>query len=92
MRTSCDESRKHVAPSHRTRFAYATLLGVPLGLFIGGDRRAWQAANPVIQCSDISPLAWFHVLLAAAGARWWLLARRENDRVNFDEAEPLLQS
>jgi nitrate/nitrite transport system permease protein len=41
-------------------FAYAALLGIPLGLFIGGNRRAGQAANPVIQIlRPISPLAWF---------------------------------
>jgi nitrate/nitrite transport system permease protein len=41
-------------------FAYAALVAIPLGLFIGGNRRAWQAANPVIQIlRPISPLAWF---------------------------------
>jgi nitrate/nitrite transport system permease protein len=41
-------------------FAYAALIAIPLGLFIGGNRRAWQAANPVIQVlRPISPLAWF---------------------------------
>jgi nitrate/nitrite transport system permease protein len=41
-------------------FAFAALLGIPLGLFIGGNRRAGQAANPVIQIlRPISPLAWF---------------------------------
>jgi nitrate/nitrite transport system permease protein len=41
-------------------FAFAALLGIPLGLFIGGNRRAGQAANPVIQVlRPISPLAWF---------------------------------
>jgi nitrate/nitrite transport system permease protein len=41
-------------------FGIAVLVGVPLGLFIGGNRRAGQAVNPVIQVlRPISPLAWF---------------------------------
>ena len=41
-------------------FALAAILGVPLGMLIGANRRAWQAANPVIQLlRPVSPLAWF---------------------------------
>ncbi|MBL7502227.1 nitrate ABC transporter permease [Frankia sp. CN7] len=41
-------------------FALAALVGVPLGLLIGGSRRAWQAVNPVVQIlRPVSPLAWF---------------------------------
>jgi nitrate/nitrite transport system permease protein len=41
-------------------FALAALVGVPLGLLMGGSRRAWQAANPVVQLlRPVSPLAWF---------------------------------
>ena len=41
-------------------FAIAAVIGVPFGLFIGANRRAWQAANPVIQIlRPVSPLAWF---------------------------------
>ncbi len=43
-------------------FTLAALIAVPLGLFIGGNRRAWQAANPVIQLlRPVSPLAWFPI-------------------------------
>ena len=41
-------------------FALAALVGIPFGLLIGASRRAWQAANPVIQLlRPVSPLAWF---------------------------------
>jgi nitrate/nitrite transport system permease protein len=41
-------------------FALAALVGVPLGLLMGGSRRAWQAVNPVVQLlRPVSPLAWF---------------------------------
>jgi nitrate/nitrite transport system permease protein len=43
-------------------FATATLIGVPLGFLIGGSKRAWAAANPVIQVlRPVSPLAWFPI-------------------------------
>ena len=57
-------------------FAMATLIGVPLGFLIGGSKRAWAAANPVIQVlRPVSPLAWFPIGLVVlthyrAGARW----------------------
>ena len=45
-------------------FAIAALVGVPLGLLIGASRRAWKAANPVIQLlRPVSPLAWFPIWL-----------------------------
>ena len=43
-------------------FVMATILGVPLGFGIGGSRRAWAAANPIIQIlRPVSPLAWFPI-------------------------------
>jgi nitrate/nitrite transport system permease protein len=43
-------------------FALATVIGVPLGFLIGGSKRAWAAANPVIQIlRPVSPLAWFPI-------------------------------
>jgi len=43
-------------------FAMAALVGVPLGFLIGGSRRAWAAANPIIQIlRPVSPLAWFPI-------------------------------
>ncbi len=43
-------------------FGLAVLVGVPFGLFIGTSKRAWQAANPVIQLlRPVSPLAWFPI-------------------------------
>jgi nitrate/nitrite transport system permease protein len=45
-----------------TGFAMSVLVGVPLGFLIGGSRRAWAAANPVIQIlRPVSPLAWFPI-------------------------------
>ena len=45
-----------------TGFVMATLIGVPLGFLIGGSKRAWAAANPVIQVlRPVSPLAWFPI-------------------------------
>ncbi|MDQ3640014.1 MAG: nitrate ABC transporter permease [Actinomycetota bacterium] len=45
-----------------TGFAMATLVGVPLGFLIGGSKRAWAAANPIIQVlRPVSPLAWFPI-------------------------------
>ena len=45
-----------------TGFAMAALVGVPLGFLIGGSRKAWAAANPVIQVlRPVSPLAWFPI-------------------------------
>jgi len=43
-------------------FAMAVVVGVPLGFLIGGSKRAWAAANPVIQVlRPVSPLAWFPI-------------------------------
>ena len=43
-------------------FAFAVLVGVPLGFLVGGSKRAWAAANPVIQVlRPVSPLAWFPI-------------------------------
>ncbi len=43
-------------------FGWAVVVGVPLGLFIGANRRAWQTANPVVQLlRPVSPLAWFPI-------------------------------
>ena len=43
-------------------FAMATVIGVPLGFLIGGSKRAWAAANPIIQVlRPVSPLAWFPI-------------------------------
>jgi len=45
-----------------TGFAMAVIVGVPLGFLIGGSKRAWAAANPVIQVlRPVSPLAWFPI-------------------------------
>jgi nitrate/nitrite transport system permease protein len=47
-------------------FAMAAAIGVPLGMLIGASRRAWMAANPVIQLlRPVSPLAWFPIWLVA---------------------------
>jgi nitrate/nitrite transport system permease protein len=43
-------------------FGMAAVVGIPLGLLIGSSRRAWQAANPVVQLlRPVSPLAWFPI-------------------------------
>jgi nitrate/nitrite transport system permease protein len=45
-------------------FGIAALIGIPFGLFIGSSKRAWKAANPVIQLlRPVSPLAWFPIWL-----------------------------
>jgi nitrate/nitrite transport system permease protein len=45
-----------------TGFTMAVAVGVPLGFLIGGSRKAWAAANPVIQVlRPVSPLAWFPI-------------------------------
>lgn len=47
-------------------FALAAVVGIPAGLAIGASKRAWQAANPVIQLlRPVSPLAWFPIWLVA---------------------------
>ncbi len=47
-----------------TGFALAAVVGIPLGLLMGASRRAWQAANPVVQLlRPVSPLAWFPIWL-----------------------------
>jgi nitrate/nitrite transport system permease protein len=49
-------------------WALATLVGVPLGLFIGSSQRAWKAINPIVQVlRPVSPLAWFPILAFALG-------------------------
>lgn len=43
-------------------FGMAALVGIPLGMLIGSSKRAWQAANPVVQLlRPVSPLAWFPI-------------------------------
>jgi nitrate/nitrite transport system permease protein len=45
-------------------FGAAVAIGVPCGLAIGASKRAWKAANPVIQfLRPVSPLAWFPIWL-----------------------------
>jgi nitrate/nitrite transport system permease protein len=45
-------------------FGIAALIGVPFGMFIGTNKWAWKAANPVIQLlRPVSPLAWFPIWL-----------------------------
>ena len=47
-----------------TGFAWAMVVGIPVGLLIGTNRRAWQAVNPLIQLlRPVSPLAWFPIWL-----------------------------
>jgi nitrate/nitrite transport system permease protein len=47
-------------------FSLAAAVGIPLGLLIGANARAWQAFNPVVQIlRPVSPLAWFPLWLAA---------------------------
>jgi nitrate/nitrite transport system permease protein len=47
-------------------FGAAVLIGVPIGLGIGASRRAWKAANPLIQLlRPVSPLAWFPIWLVS---------------------------
>jgi nitrate/nitrite transport system permease protein len=47
-------------------FGLAALVGIPLGLFMGGSRRAWRAMNPIVQIlRPVSPLAWFPIWLVA---------------------------
>ena len=55
-----------------TGFGLAALVGVPFGLWIGASRRAWMAANPVIQLlRPVSPLAWFPI---------WLIVFKDSPR------------
>jgi nitrate/nitrite transport system permease protein len=45
-------------------FGFAAIVGVPLGLFMGGSKRVWQAMNPIVQIlRPVSPLAWFPIWL-----------------------------
>jgi nitrate/nitrite transport system permease protein len=47
-----------------TGFLLAAAVGIPLGLLLGGSRRAWAAMNPVVQLlRPVSPLAWFPICL-----------------------------
>ena len=47
-------------------FGLAALVGIPLGCLLGGSKRAWKAANPVVQVlRPVSPLAWFPIGLVA---------------------------
>ncbi len=53
-------------------FVMASLVGIPLGLFIGASRRAWMAINPIVQMlRPVSPLAWFPI---------WLVVFRDNSQ------------
>lgn len=59
-------------------FGLASIVGVPLGILIGSSKRAWQAANPVIQLlRPVSPLAWFPIWLVifkdAGQAAIWVI-------------------
>jgi nitrate/nitrite transport system permease protein len=59
-------------------FGLAALIGVPFGIAVGASRRAWQAANPVIQLlRPVSPLAWFPIWLVvfkdAGQAAIWVI-------------------
>ena len=59
-------------------FAVAAVVGVPFGLLVGSSRRAWRAANPVIQLlRPVSPLAWFPIWLVilkdAPNAAVWVI-------------------
>jgi len=50
----------------------AVIAGVPLGLLMGSSRRAWRAANPVVQLlRPVSPLAWFPI---------WLIYFQQSDK------------
>ena len=50
----------------------AVVVGVPLGLFMGASKRAWKAANPVVQLlRPVSPLAWFPI---------WLIYFQQSDK------------
>jgi nitrate/nitrite transport system permease protein len=50
----------------------AVIVGVPLGLFMGASKRAWRAANPVVQLlRPVSPLAWFPI---------WLVYFQQSDK------------
>ena len=45
-------------------FGLATVVGGPIGLAIGSSKRAWQAANPLVNLlRPVSPLAWFPIWL-----------------------------
>jgi len=53
-------------------WALAVVVGVPLGLFMGASKRAWRAANPVVQLlRPVSPLAWFPI---------WLVYFQQSDK------------
>jgi len=50
-----------------TGFAVAACIGIPIGLFMGTSKRAWQAANPVVQVlRPVSPIAWYPIGLVVA--------------------------
>jgi nitrate/nitrite transport system permease protein len=45
-------------------FALAAVVGIPVGLALGCSKRAFRAANPVVQLlRPVSPLAWFPIWL-----------------------------
>ena len=45
-------------------FAFATIVGVPLGLAMGASKRTWKAVNPIVQLlRPVSPLAWYPIWL-----------------------------
>jgi nitrate/nitrite transport system permease protein len=59
-------------------FGLAAIIGVPFGFLLGGSKRAWRAANPVIQIlRPVSPLAWFPIWLvmlkSAPQAAIWVI-------------------
>lgn len=59
-------------------FVVAAAVGIPVGLVMGASKRAWKAANPVIQLlRPVSPLAWFPIWLVilkdAPNAAIWVI-------------------
>lgn len=45
-------------------FTFAAIVGVPLGLLIGANHRAWMAINPLVQMlRPVSPLVWYPIFL-----------------------------
>jgi nitrate/nitrite transport system permease protein len=59
-------------------FGIAAIVGVPFGLLLGTRRRAFAAANPVIQLlRPVSPLAWYPIWLIivadAPKAAMWVI-------------------
>lgn len=43
-------------------FLLAAIVGIPLGMLIGANKKAWMAINPIVQMlRPVSPLAWFPI-------------------------------